>query len=91
MKCVNCVVLNWIHSGVVFPLFCLSLGGIIITNGSKIKIPIIFLSVRTERCRMVELINAKDPSNERICELYDYEVDPLERKKLRPRKTRRAK
>ncbi len=65
---------------VVFPLFCLSLGGIIITNGRKIKIPISFLSVGMERYRMVEWINAEDPSTDRIYELYDYEVDPLETK-----------
>ncbi len=29
---------------------------------------------------MVEWINAEDPSADRIYELYDYEVDPLETK-----------
>lgn len=39
-----------------------------------------FLSVRTERYHMVEWTNAEAPSTDRIYELYDYEVDPLETK-----------
>lgn len=37
-------------------------------------------AIRTERYRMVEWINVEDHSTDRIYELYDYEVDPLETK-----------
>ncbi len=35
-------------------------------------------AIRTERYRMVQWFNPKDPSAEIIYELYDYEEDPLE-------------